>query len=106
MKWGYEMQNEALKKIADLLKAFNDTFELKANVIDDDDQDQYVELKISQSKNNGAEFIRSLHETFNNIVQLASNDHEVIYHQGKGLVVAKKVVKKIEKVDYEFEDFN
>lgn len=101
-KWGSSMSNEAIKRVADLLKAFNDTFKLGARVLEDG-EDASVSLTIQGQKNNGAEFINLLHETFDNIVKVSSKDHEVIYHEDKGLIVAKKVVKKVEVIEYEEE---
>lgn len=98
------MSNEAIKRVADLLKVFNDTFQLGAQVIEDG-EDTSVTLTIKGVKNNGADFIRLLHETFDNIVQVSSDEHEVIYHEEKGLIVGKRVVKKIERIDYVFEEF-
>lgn len=95
------MTNEAVKRIAELLKTFNLTFDFEAKVIEEEEEESSVELRIKGLKNDGADFIRILHETFNDIVQVSSSEHEVIYHPAKGLAVAKKVVK----TDYIIEEF-
>ena len=86
------MSKETLKKINSLLKNFNSTFELKANLIEEDGEKIVDGLIIDGLKGDGSGFINELHETFNTIVQSLSKDHEVIYNEDKGLVIAKKVV--------------
>lgn len=93
--------NETLQKINSLLKAFNETFDVKANLTKEGDEMVAVGLKIESLKNDGIQFVGTLHDTFNAIVQTISNDHEVIYDEEKGLAIARKVVK----TDYVIEDF-
>ncbi|MFW6008349.1 MAG: hypothetical protein ACOCP8_03695 [archaeon] len=85
--------NDALKKIKCLLKKFNNTFEISAIIQDD----TVNGLKIDGLKSDGTEFIAELFEIFNTIVTGVSDDHEVIYNEEKGLVIAKKIVL----VDYQ-----
>lgn len=100
-----KMNNEAIKRINELLKEFNNTFELKARVIEEDEDESAVELTISGLKNNGANFIKIIYDIFNDIIKASSDEHELMYIEGKGLSIAKKVIKKVEKVEYLVEDF-
>lgn len=94
-------ENETLKKINDLLKSFNTTFDIKANLSVENGEVVADGLIIESLKNNGVEFVGSLHDTFNTIVQSISSEHEVIYDETKGLVIAKKIVK----TDFVIEEF-
>jgi len=85
-----------LQKVSNLFKIFNDTFEISANIEDD----VVNGLVIDGLKNNGHDFIAELFETFNTIVTAVSDDHELIYNNEKGIVLAKKVVS----VDYVVEE--
>jgi hypothetical protein len=95
------MQNETLKRINVLLKSFNSTFNIKAEVLQEKDELVADVPKIKSLKNDGSDFINTFHETFNSIVQNISEEHEVIYNEDRGLVIAKKVVK----TDYVIEEF-
>lgn len=95
------MQTETLKRINFLLKSFNNTFDIEANLVEEGNELIAYGLKISTLKNDGSDFINTFHETFNSIVQNLSDEHEVIYNEEKGLVIARKVVK----TDFVIEDF-
>jgi hypothetical protein len=88
--------NETLNKLNTLLKKFNNTFDLKANVIEDNGEDVANGFKIDKLKDDGSEFINELFDIVGSIVVSISNEHELIFNQEKGLVIAKKVVT----VDY------
>lgn len=92
------MQNETLKMVAELLNSFNKTFDLEAKAINGEEES--AEITIKNMKNDGSELVKTLYDTFNAIVEVTSEEHEVMYIEGKGLVVAKKVVK------YVVEEFN
>lgn len=96
------MQSETLKKINELLKSFNDTFKVDANIVEEDHELVIDGLKITGLKNDGSNFVTSFHETFNTIVKSLSDEHEVIYNEDKGLVIAKKVVKTEFLIEDEF----
>ncbi|AEO93654.1 gp395 [Bacillus phage G] len=85
--------NETIKKINSLLKVFNDTFEIEAKLVEEGGEQVAAGVKINGLKNDGTHFINDFHSTFNSIVQSLSDEHEVIYHEEKGLAVARKVVK-------------
>jgi hypothetical protein len=95
------MSEETLKRINALLKTFNGTFDIEADLVKENGETVAAGLKIKNVKNDGKQFIGVLHETFNSIVQSLSSEHEVIYNEDKGLVIAKKVVV----TDYVIEDF-
>lgn len=85
--------DETIKKVNELLKLFNKTFEIEASLVKDGDEIVADGMKIKRVKNDGSEFIANFHDTFNTIIQSISNDHEVIYDNEKGLAVARKVIK-------------
>lgn len=87
------MSNETLKRINDLLKVFNKTFETEANLVQEGDEMVAYGVKIKNLKNDGIEFIDAFHQTFNSIVRSISDEHEVIYDDEKGLVIARKIIK-------------
>lgn len=93
------MTNETLKRINNLLKMFNNTFDIDANLVQDGDETIAAGLKIKNVKDDGSEFITSFHDTFNSIVQSMSDEHEVIYDEEHGLVVARKVIKTAYVID-------
>lgn len=89
------MQNETLKMVAEFLSNFNNTFDLEAKNSDEDS----AEITIKSIKSDGSELIKTLYDTFNAIVEVISDEHEVMYIEGKGLVITKKVI------NYVVEDF-
>ena len=95
-----DVKMETIKKINDVLKKFNSTFELEAHIDKDGEELVASGLQIKNIKNDGHEFVGILYETFNAIIESISKEHELIYDEVKGLVVAKKVVK----TDYIIED--
>lgn len=95
--------NEALKKINTLMKKFNDTFEIEANIVSDENGEEVASgLKIANLKNDGNEYINELFSMFGSIIESVSKDHELIYMPDKGLVIAKKVIREV--MDYEVEE--
>lgn len=87
------MSNETLKRINSLLKTFNNTFDIEANLVQEKDEMVADGLKIKGVKSDGSQFVDNFHNTFNSIVQSISTEHEVIYHDEKGLVIARKLIK-------------
>lgn len=98
------MVNETLKTINDFLKAFNSTFEVEAKIVYDGDEKIADGLKISGFKpgSDPTQFIASMYDIFNTIVSSMSEDHELIYDEKIGLVIARKIVK----TDYKIEEFD
>lgn len=92
--------DETLKKINELLKKFNNTFVISANQVEEDGEIVACGLRIDGIKNDGAEFINEMFETFNEIVKAVSDKHELVYNEEKGLVIAKQIIK----VDYIIEE--
>jgi hypothetical protein len=101
-----QQKTETIKKINKLLKKFNDTFDLEANIMKDDDEFVASGLKIKNLKNNGTEFIGEMYDIFSTIIETLSDEHELIYDEFKGIVIAKKVVKQVVQTDYVIEDFD
>jgi hypothetical protein len=100
-----ENKMETIKKIGDLLKSFNSTFDLEAHIDEDDDELVASGLKIKKLKSNGYEFVGDLYETFNAIIKSVSEEHELIYDETRGLVIAKKIVRQVTKTDFVIEEF-
>ncbi len=96
---------ETIKKINDLLKKFNETFDLEAHIEKDNNELVASGLKIKNIKNNGYDFVGELYDMFNTIVDSISNEHELIYDEEKGIVIAKKVIRQVVQTDYIIEDF-
>lgn len=89
----------ALKKVQTLIKQFNSTFEIEANISIDDSGEQVTDgLKIKELKNDGSQFLDEIFDTLANMVHIASNEHELVYDKEKGFAIAKK------KIVYELED--
>ena len=94
-------KNESLKKIQSLLKKFNDTFDIEANIITDENGEEVTNgLRIKKLNGDGAAFMDDIFSTFFQIVKSASDEHELVYDAKKGLAIAHK------KVVYEIEDLN
>jgi hypothetical protein len=94
--------NNTLKKIKNLLDSFNESFEVDVNIEEDNDENVVRQLKITNLKGDRSEFVSELFTIFNSIISNVSDEHELIYNEEKGLVIAKKVVK----VDYIIEEDN
>lgn len=92
--------DETLKRISTLLKKFNNSFVISTNVTEENGEQIADGLKIDNVKNNGVEFMDDLFNMFNDIIKNVSNEHELIYNEEKGLVIAKKVVT----IDYILEE--
>lgn len=91
---------ETLVKVNELLKKFNSTFKIGAHVINEGGEEVANGLKIESVKNEGTEFVSELFEVLNTIVSSVSDEHELVYNNDRGLVIARKVVT----VDYIIED--
>lgn len=93
--------NETLQRINELLKKFNSTFELQpTEIVQDGEENMTSGLEIHNMKNNGSEFINEMFNMFDAIIKSVSDEHELVYNEEKGLVIAKKVVT----VDYIIEE--
>ena len=92
-------KTESLKKIHSLLKRFNETFTIEANIITDENGEEVTNgLHIKKLNNDGAEFMDDIFSTFSQIVKGASDEHELVYDEQKGLAIAhKKIVYEIEE---------
>lgn len=88
--------DETLKKVNDLLKAFNNSFKISANFTEDNDDKIANGLKIDELKNDGSQFIDEMFNMFSDVVSAVSENHELVYNEDMGLVIARKVVS----IDY------
>ena len=102
---GSKQKLETIKKINNLLKKFNETFDLEAHIEKDNGELVASGLKIKNIKNNGHDFVGELYDMFNTIIDSISDEHELIYDEEKGIVIAKKVVRQVVQTDYVIEDF-
>jgi hypothetical protein len=84
--------NETLVKINDLLKKFNITFNVSANIKEEDGEQIVNGFKIDNLKNDGSEFVNELFNILNLIILSVSEGYELIYNEEKGLVIAKEVI--------------
>lgn len=85
--------NETIKRINDLLKKFNATFTISANIVEDVEGEATANgLKIDALKNDGTLFMGEMFDMFAAIIQTVSDEHELVYDVERGLVIAKKQV--------------
>jgi hypothetical protein len=93
--------DETLKRINDLLKKFNSTFEVSANIIKAENGEEIANgIKINGMKSDGSEFIGDMFDMFTAIIETISDEYELVYDINKGLVIAKKQVT----VNYVFDE--
>ena len=90
--------NESTKKINNMIKSFNETFNISINTNDNGEEGNC--LKITDLKNDGSDFVNQLFDIFGTIISASDSNYELIYNKEKGLAIAKKVVK----VDYIIEE--
>jgi hypothetical protein len=90
--------DDALKKVNSLIKKFNTTFEIEANITEVDGEQITDGLRIKKLNDDGKEFMDELFETFAQIVHATSDDYELVYDINHGLALARK------KITYEIED--
>ena len=81
--------NESTKKINEMIKTFNETFDISPNI----NGEEVNQLAINSLKNNGSEFVGLLFDIFGQIIASSDSEYELIYLEGKGLAIGKKVVK-------------
>ena len=81
--------NESTKKINEMIKTFNETFDISPNI----NGEEVNQLVINNLKNNGSEFVGLLFDIFGQIIASSDSEYELIYLEGKGLAIGKKVVK-------------
>lgn len=94
------IRESAFKKVQNLVRSFNDTFEIEAHIVKDDNTGEEITdgLRIKALKNDGSEFLDEIFDTLINMVHIASDNHELIYDVNKGFAIAKK------KISYEIID--
>ena len=78
-----EEKRDSIKRIGLMLKSFNETFEIEAHIDEDDGELVASGLKIKELKTDGKDFVGILYDTFNSIIQMISDEHEVIFNEDK-----------------------
>ena len=88
--------NPTLKKVQLLVKQFNSTFNIEANIEKNETGEEVTSgLKIKELKNDGSEFLDEIFDTLANMVRIASKDHELVYDKKKGFAIAKKTISYV-----------
>ena len=81
--------NELILKINQILKVYNNTFDISPIT---EDGEETTNIKIEKIKNDGTEFNDEFFNFFNEIIKNLDSDYEMIYNKDKGLVIVKKIV--------------
>lgn len=84
--------NEMIKKINDLLLTFNETFKLKPNIEEVDDEEVATGFVIENINNDGRSFINEFYDLFGQLIN-SSNEYELVYDENKGFIIVKTVLK-------------
>ena len=93
--------NDTLQRINSLLKSFNKSFNISADVNKEDDGSETVTaLRIDSVNDNGTEFMSDLFDIFAQLISVSDKDDELVYDKDRGLCIAKKKIA----VDYEIQD--
>jgi hypothetical protein len=94
--------NDTLQRVNSLLKSFNKSFNISADVQKEDDgTETVVGLKIDAVNDDGTEFMSDLFDLFAQIISASDSDYELVYNKDHGgLCIAKKKIA----VDYEIQD--
>lgn len=88
--------NESTKKINEMIKAFNETFNISPNI----NGEEVNQLIIKDIKNDGSKFVGLLFDIFGQIIESSDDEYELIYLEDKGLAIGKRIIK----TEYIFED--
>ena len=93
-------KESALKKVQSLIRQFNATFAIEADItIDENTQEEITNgLHIKELKNDGAAFLDEMLDTMSKMVHVASDSHELVFDEKKGFALAHK------KITYELDD--
>lgn len=88
-----EARESAFKKVQILIKQFNETFDIEANIIKDEKTGEEITdgFKIKGLKNDGSAFLDEIFNTLVQMVRIASDDHELVYDAKRGFAIAKKI---------------
>jgi hypothetical protein len=93
--------NDTLQRVNSLLKSFNKSFNISADVQKEDDgTETVVGLKIDAVNDDGTEFMSDLFDMFAQIISASDEDYDLVYDKDRGLCIAKKKIA----VDYEIQD--
>ena len=92
-------RDSALKKVQSLIKKFNSTFVIEANIEKNEEGEEVASgLRIKELKDNGSEFLDEIFDTLVDMVRIASDEHELVYDEKRGFAIARR------KVTYEIEE--
>lgn len=94
---------EMIKRINQLLSEFNNTFELEANIEEEDNQQVVTGLRINGLKNDGTAFVNEVFEMFGQIIS-STGEYELLYDDNKGLIIGKEVVKQVTQLQNAFDN--
>lgn len=94
------LKESALRKVNTLIKQFNATFTIEANITTDENTGEQITngLRIKELKNDGTEFVDEIFDTLASMVHIASDEHELVYDKDRGFAIAKK------RISYVIED--
>ena len=95
--------DEMIKRINQLLSAFNNTFDLEANIEQEDNQQVVTGLKINSIKNDGTEFINEVFDMFGQLIS-STGEYELLYNNEKGLIIGKEVIKEVVQLENAFDN--
>lgn len=95
--------DEMIKRINQLLSAFNKTFDLEANIEEENGQQVVTGLRINGIKNDGTEFINEIFDMFGQLIS-STGEYELLYNDEKGLIIGKEVVKKVVQLENAFDN--
>lgn len=95
--------NEMVKRINQLLSSFNKTFDLEANVEEENNQQVVTGLRINGIKNDGTEFINEIFDMFGQLIS-STGEYELLYNDEQGLIIGKEVIKEVVQLENAFDN--
>lgn len=84
--------NELIKRINDLLQTFNESFKLKPNIEEIDNEQVATGFVIENINNDGRKFIDEFYDLFGQLIS-SSGEYELVYDEDKGFIIVKTVLK-------------
>lgn len=81
--------DEMVKKINDLLKTFNETFEVTPEM-DKENPDTAIGFSITKIKNDGSDFVEEFSTLFSTLID-STNEYKLLYDVDNGFIIAKQI---------------